>query len=162
MIYKDSMNAKMFIKFIKQLTKDADSKIFLILDNLQVHHARVVKERNKLVYPLFLSTFPVYYWIFEIYAADHDALLKEVLIGVLFIGFALVAYTLKRKTSLVLLAVGYIGHAAYDVIHDSLFINSGTPMWWPELCGSVDAFIGMYLLYLATTIQPKSGGSTTA
>jgi len=44
MIYKDSMNAKMFIKFIKQLIKGADKKIFLILDNMRVHHARVVKE----------------------------------------------------------------------------------------------------------------------
>ena len=43
MIYKDSMNAKMFIKFIKQLIKDSDKKIFLILDNMRVHHARIVK-----------------------------------------------------------------------------------------------------------------------
>lgn len=43
MIYKDSMNAKMFIKFIKQLIQDADKKIFLVLDNMRVHHARVVK-----------------------------------------------------------------------------------------------------------------------
>ncbi len=43
MIYKDSMNAKMFIKFIKQLIKDADKKIFLVLDNMRVNHAPVVK-----------------------------------------------------------------------------------------------------------------------
>ena len=43
MLYQDTMNAKMFIKFIKQLLKEADRKIFLILDNLRVHHARVVK-----------------------------------------------------------------------------------------------------------------------
>ncbi|MCP3867797.1 MAG: IS630 family transposase [Gammaproteobacteria bacterium] len=43
MIYKDSMNGKMFIKFIKQLIKDADKKIFLVLDNMRVAHARVVK-----------------------------------------------------------------------------------------------------------------------
>jgi len=44
MLYQDTMNAKMFIKFIKQLLKEADRKIFLILDNLRVHHARVVKD----------------------------------------------------------------------------------------------------------------------
>jgi len=38
------MNAKMFLKFIKQLIKDADKKIFLILDNMRVHHAQVVKK----------------------------------------------------------------------------------------------------------------------
>jgi transposase len=44
MLYQETMNAKMFIKFIKQLLKDADRKIFLILDNLRVHHARMVKD----------------------------------------------------------------------------------------------------------------------
>lgn len=43
MIYKDTMNAKTFIKFMKRLTKDASQKIFLILDNLRVHHSRIVK-----------------------------------------------------------------------------------------------------------------------
>ncbi len=44
MIYTDNMNAQMLIKFLKQLMKGADKKIFLILDNLRVHHAKVVKE----------------------------------------------------------------------------------------------------------------------
>ncbi len=47
MLYRETMNAKMFIKFIKQLLKEADRKIFLILDYLRVHHARVVKDRLK-------------------------------------------------------------------------------------------------------------------
>ena len=44
MIYKDTMNAKTFLKFVKRLIKDATQKIFLILDNLRVHHSYVVKE----------------------------------------------------------------------------------------------------------------------
>ena len=44
MIYKNTMNAKTFIKFLKRLIKDATQKIFLILDNLRVHHAHVVKD----------------------------------------------------------------------------------------------------------------------
>lgn len=44
MIYKDSMNAKRLIKFLRQLIKDADKKVFLILDNLRVHHCKPVKE----------------------------------------------------------------------------------------------------------------------
>jgi len=47
MLYQETMNAKMFIKFIKQLLKEADRKIFLILDNLRVHHARVGKDGLK-------------------------------------------------------------------------------------------------------------------
>ena len=41
--FEGSMNADILIDFMKRLTKDADRKVFLILDNLRVHHAKVVK-----------------------------------------------------------------------------------------------------------------------
>lgn len=44
MIYTETMNAQMFIKFCKRLIKDAGRKIYLILDNLRVHHSHVVKD----------------------------------------------------------------------------------------------------------------------
>ena len=50
MTYKGTMNATMFIKFLKQLTKGANKKIYLVLDNLRVHHSKPVKawaEENK-------------------------------------------------------------------------------------------------------------------
>jgi len=56
MIYKDTMNAKTFIKFMKRLVKEASQKIFLILDNLRVHHCGIVKqwvENNKEKIELF-------------------------------------------------------------------------------------------------------------
>jgi hypothetical protein len=43
MIYNKTMNAQTFIKFCRRLIKDADKKIFLILDKLRVHHSRLVK-----------------------------------------------------------------------------------------------------------------------
>ncbi len=44
MIYKEKMHGKILIKFMKQLIKGCDRKVFLILDNLRVHHAKDVKE----------------------------------------------------------------------------------------------------------------------
>jgi transposase len=44
MTYESTMNADMLIKFLKRLIKDADRKVFLILDNLRVHHGKIVKE----------------------------------------------------------------------------------------------------------------------
>ena len=44
MIYEGSMNAERFIQFIKKLIKGTKKKIFLVLDNLRVHHAKVVKK----------------------------------------------------------------------------------------------------------------------
>jgi transposase len=43
MFYRERMNAKMLIRFLRRLIRSADQKVFLILDNLRVHHARVVK-----------------------------------------------------------------------------------------------------------------------
>ena len=43
MVYSGSMNAKRLLRFFAQLVKDATRKVFLILDNLRVHHARLVK-----------------------------------------------------------------------------------------------------------------------
>jgi transposase len=44
MLYSENMNADIFIEFLKQLIKSSDRKIFLILDNLKVHHCYIVKE----------------------------------------------------------------------------------------------------------------------
>ncbi|MFC4876464.1 IS630 family transposase [Microbulbifer halophilus] len=42
--FDGSMNADVLIDFMARLIKDAQRKVFLILDNLRVHHARKVKE----------------------------------------------------------------------------------------------------------------------
>ncbi|MCG5501874.1 IS630 family transposase [Ectothiorhodospira lacustris] len=42
-IYEDNMNADLLIDFMRRLIRGSECKIFLILDNLKVHHARKVK-----------------------------------------------------------------------------------------------------------------------
>jgi len=44
MLYEDAMNAKTLIRFMTRLVKDADRKVFLILDNLRTHHSKPVRE----------------------------------------------------------------------------------------------------------------------
>jgi transposase len=43
MIIDDVFNAERLIEFLEALIKDARNKIFLILDNLRVHHSKPVK-----------------------------------------------------------------------------------------------------------------------
>jgi transposase len=43
MIVEESFNAEKLIEFLAALIKDADRKVFLILDNLRVHHSKIVK-----------------------------------------------------------------------------------------------------------------------
>lgn len=44
MIYRENLSSQVFIGFLKRLTKCASRKIFLIVDNLKVHHSALVKE----------------------------------------------------------------------------------------------------------------------
>jgi len=44
MIYKENMNSDILIQFLEQLIKYQENKVFLILDNLRVHHGKIVKK----------------------------------------------------------------------------------------------------------------------
>lgn len=44
MIYSGTMNSDRFIEFMKQLIKRKKRKVYLILDNLKVHHSKLVKQ----------------------------------------------------------------------------------------------------------------------
>lgn len=44
MVYEDSLNSAILIKFLKRLIKDAGRKVFLVLDNLRVHHSIAVRD----------------------------------------------------------------------------------------------------------------------
>lgn len=112
-------------------------------------------EKTTWAYPILLATFPVYYWVFAVYAADYTALLNELMAGAAFLAIAYVAFKFKSFATLLLLAIGYVAHAAYDFYHDALFANAGVPAWWPEFCGSVDVLIGGYVAYLAFSLRRR-------
>lgn len=41
MIYQDAMNQQRFIRFMERLVRASGQKVFLILDNLKVHHGKL-------------------------------------------------------------------------------------------------------------------------
>ena len=50
MIYQDTMNQQRLIQFMKRLIRSSKQKVFLILDNLKVHHGKLAAawlERHK-------------------------------------------------------------------------------------------------------------------
>jgi transposase len=61
MMYRDAMNSELLIKFMTRLTKDAGRKVFLILDNLRVHHSKNAKkwleEHKELIEVFYLSSY---------------------------------------------------------------------------------------------------------
>lgn len=44
MMYRDTLTAEVLIKFLERLIRVAARKVFLVLDNLRVHHSRKVRE----------------------------------------------------------------------------------------------------------------------
>ena len=60
MLYEDTMTTERLIQFMSRLIKDANRKVYLILDNLRTHHSKDVKqwlEKNKDKIEVFLSSF---------------------------------------------------------------------------------------------------------
>ena len=61
MLYRENMASQVLIKFLSRLVKDNERKIYLILDNLRVHHSRKVKawldEHKELIELFFLPSY---------------------------------------------------------------------------------------------------------
>jgi len=43
-LYEESINTNNFIDFLKRVIKSNNKKVYLIIDNLRVHHAKIVKQ----------------------------------------------------------------------------------------------------------------------
>lgn len=60
-IFEGAMNADMLINFMMRLLKEAHRKMYLILDNLRVHHAKPVKEwltqHQKMIQVFYLPSY---------------------------------------------------------------------------------------------------------
>ena len=113
-------------------------------------------ENSKFAYPILLATLPFYYFVFAIYGNDSAALALEIVAGLLFFIIAMSVFKTNCFYKFSFLSFGYILHAVYDVIHDLLFINAGTPIWWSVFCGVIDITIGLYLANLAFKYRVKS------
>lgn len=61
MILEDAMNSDRMIEFLEALVKDAEQKVFIIMDNLRVHHCKPVKEwfdlNSMQIEPFFLPSY---------------------------------------------------------------------------------------------------------
>ena len=46
MVYQDSMNQQRLIRFMERLIRTSEQKVFLILDNLKVHHGKLADRKS--------------------------------------------------------------------------------------------------------------------
>ena len=75
-VYDRTMNADVLIDFMKRLIKDADRKVILILDNLRVHHAKVVRawleDHREMIEVFYLPSYSPVDWSVLLVATRYD------------------------------------------------------------------------------------------
>lgn len=108
-------------------------------------------ERTRWAYPLFVASFPLYYFAFALFSNEVNILIYEIIAGSVFFCIAYCAYQSKQTQLYLVAGMGCILHAFYDYYHDALFTNHGTPGWWIEFCGVIDLILGIYLILLMTS-----------
>ena len=73
------------------------------------------KDWDRVAWPFFLITLPVYYMLFGVLAMDGTAILNEFLYGLPFIITGLLAWRMRSKAALLVVALAWLSHGFYDI-----------------------------------------------
>ncbi|MFK8021451.1 MAG: hypothetical protein AB8B86_16935 [Pseudomonadales bacterium] len=100
-------------------------------------------------YTLSLLFLPMFYMGFGLFADGDGIVLKEFLFGIPYFAIAILGLLYQFKWSAYAVAIMWLLHAVYDVVHNEFFINTGVFNWYPYFCAAVDFAIGGYILWSA-------------
>lgn len=101
-------------------------------------------DEDRSFYSTVLVIIASYYVLFAVLGGSGTALVWELVIAVAFSIVAVIG-ALFLPT---LVGAGIIAHGLFDLVHDVIVENSGVPIWWPSFCGSVDVFLGIWVIIL--------------
>ena len=99
--------------------------------------------RERSFYATVLIIVGSYYVLFAAMGASRRTLVAEIVVAVIFVLFAVLGF----KGNLWLLAVGLIGHGAFDFVHHFFIDNPGVPRWWPGFCMAFDVLFGVLMAW---------------
>ena len=99
--------------------------------------------RERSFYATVLIVVGSYYVLFAAMAASRRTLVAEIVVSGIFLLLAVLGF----KGNLWLLAVGLIGHGAFDFVHHLFIDNPGVPRWWPGFCLAFDALFGVLMAW---------------
>ena len=100
-------------------------------------------DRDRAFYPTATIVVASYYALFAVMGSSMQALVLEVLAGMVFVVAAIAGF----RTSLWIVAVALAGHGVFDFVHGRIIANPGVPAWWPLFCGSIDVALGAWLAW---------------
>ena len=101
-------------------------------------------DQDRSFYSTVLVIIASYYVLFAVLDGSGYALVWELVIVVAFSTVAIIG-ALFLPT---LVGIGIIAHGLFDLVHDVIIENPGVPAWWPSFCGSVDIFLGLWVVIL--------------
>jgi hypothetical protein len=99
--------------------------------------------RERSFYATVLIVVGSYYVLFAAMAASGRTLVAEIAVAGIFLLFAVLGF----KGNLWLLAVGLVGHGAFDFVHHFFIDNPGVPRWWPGFCLAFDVLFGVLMAW---------------
>ena len=100
-------------------------------------------DRDRAYYPVIAIVVASYYALFAVMGGSTQALMGELLAGVLFAAAAIVGF----RRSLWITAAALAAHGLFDYVHADVVRNPGVPPWWPAFCLAFDVTAGAYLAW---------------
>jgi hypothetical protein len=98
-------------------------------------------DRDRAFYPVVTIVVASYYALFAVMGASTQALLPEVLVGMVFLVVAAWGF----RWSLWVVVAALAAHGILDLGHGMIISNQGVPPWWPQFCLAYDVTAAAYL-----------------
>ncbi|MBI4694323.1 MAG: hypothetical protein HY749_09890 [Gammaproteobacteria bacterium] len=100
-------------------------------------------------YALVLVSLPLIYAAFALEAGARTVVHTELVYGLPWIVVGVLALAAGFPFSANLVALLWLAHAGYDLLHAGLVTNPGVPGWYPLWCAAIDVVVAVYLVWLA-------------
>ena len=101
-------------------------------------------DRDRAFYPTVTMVIGLLYALFAVIGGSTQALVRESLVGAVFIAAALAGF----RSSLWIVMVALAAHGILDSVHERVISNPGVPRWWPAFCSAYDLTAAAYLAWL--------------
>jgi len=101
-------------------------------------------DRDRAFYPTVTIVIASCYALFAVMGASTDALVRESVVGAVFLVGAVSGF----RSSLWVVVLVLAAHGVFDLAHSRVISNPGVPAWWPAFCLTYDVTAAAYLAWL--------------